>query len=87
MAGSQLDILSRRDGRHHGQLRSGSSAIIASPSSTVKGPYRRSLLGQLASTIDDCLRAFSAGERVRGMDPLVVLSVLAELVRAAVEGH
>ena len=45
------------------------------------------ILDQLASTISDCLVAFSAGERVRGMDPLMVLSVLAELAPARVEGH
>jgi hypothetical protein len=47
------------------------------------GPLDRATLEHLATAVDDCVGALSAGERVRGMDPLVVLSTLAELLRTA----
>ena len=46
----------------------------------------RPTLNHLATAIDDCVGALSVGARVRGMDPLLVLSTLAGLLRATAEG-
>ena len=47
----------------------------------------RPTIAHLATAIDDCVAALSAGERVRGIDPLAVLAHLAELLHAAAQEH
>jgi hypothetical protein len=41
-------------------------------------------LDQIATALTDCVAALSAGESLRGMDPVIVLGYLAELLCAAV---
>ncbi len=50
------------------------------------GPLDGPTLDQLATALDDCVAALRAGERVRGMDPLLVLSTLAGLLHATATG-
>ena len=50
-------------------------------------PLDRPTLEKLATTVDDCVAALNAGERVRGMDPLAVLAHVAELLHAAAQEH